>query len=639
MSETKEQPGRAIAAQPRKEDHKPLREVTKVSDLFTNAEFLNRMSKAVPSIITPTMMLSSLAASVRKSPDLAQCSVADVAGKALMLAQAALPPDTPLQLSHLIPFKDQVWNPQTRKREPVMVCQAIIGYHGLLDLAYRSGRVSAVIGRAAWRDEVDARLFEFEFGTEEHLRHIPGNAAHDLSPQAQAAGRADWPMYAYAQATLSDNKVRPFEVWPWHKVAAIRDASPAYRYAKYQLEEALKAGRTAPAGFLRAPWVAFAEQMGAKTMVKRLLNWLPRSVEYAALAALDDAQDRRPIDMGMIIDSTDYVSAAADAAEISGDPSAAYGMRDQPGEDPEQSQPEPPASPPAKATPRQRAPTRATPVQQEGPPDTDYVPPGDASPPANDAAERPAPTALRAVPTEPPPAPAFDAWLLDENGEPVGDEPLINRLHFARQLEEQWAKSTNKDRLLEQNADAIADASTDRMAAALIASMRQQPEAPPAAEPEPVVIELKGDRGKPNHGVYLKEFTAAARALTEATYLPFVAANLPTLKSIPPSTRALCAKELVQRAEALGFDPPSMLRDGLKGEDADAAYQRDATAVAARIAELQDCTTAFAVRQWKEGAVFRSFAGRLQAEGKADLLKRLETAYHEKAAQFGNGAT
>ena len=96
MSETRK-PTTPVA--PRREDSRPLREVAKLGDLFSNAEFLRRMQNAVPSIITPTMMLSSLAGSLRKSPDLAQCSVADVAGKALLLAQAGLPPDTPLQLA------------------------------------------------------------------------------------------------------------------------------------------------------------------------------------------------------------------------------------------------------------------------------------------------------------------------------------------------------------------------------------------------------------------------------------------------------------------------------------------------------------------------------------------------------------
>ena len=652
---TTEQPRQQVAA-PTKASSTPLREVATVGALFTNAEFLKRINNAVPNIITPQMMLASLAGSLRKSPDLARCSVADVAGKALMLAQVALPPDTPLQLAHLIPFKDKVWNPQTRKREETMVCQVVLGYHGLLDLAYRSGKVGSVIGRVAWRDEVDSRMFSFEFGTDEHLRHIPSSAEHDMSPQAQAAGTAELPAFAYAQAAMVDGKQRPFEVWPMQKVLAIRNASPAFRYAVYALEEAKKAGRGLPGGFAKAPWVAFLEKMAAKTVAKQLLNWLPRSVEYATIAALDDMQDRRAIDLGPIIDANDYVSAAADAAEMSGDPSTAFGMRGEGEEgEPEQTdqgqqtqtgqqtngaqqtaqQTQQPAQtkPPAKP----KATTRAATKQQDAP----QGDPRPEPPPVGDEVTKPS-QAAPSTPAATAPS-AFEAWLLDAEGETV--ELYTDALAWARAYETAWTEASNKIGMREQNADAIEDASAaDQRAAAILAAIAT--DEPPAetakqADPDPDKAEdrtvyLAIERGKPNHAQYLKDFRAAVSKLTVNTYLDFVAANFSILHTIPMSTRSLCVKVLVEQAGKCGLEKPPRLADLLSPsrEDDAAALDRDVRAVDERIKELKACATKFDAEQWAAGMVMKAFGQRLRDEGKNELVTRLNTAFTEKMAEF-----
>ena len=564
MSETTERPRQQVAA-PTKEQSRPLRELTKVGELFTNAEFINRINKAVPSIITPTMMLSTIAASVRRSPLLLECSVQDLAGKALMLAQAALPPDTPMQLAHLIPFKDKVWNPRTRQREEVVTCQVVIGYHGLLDLAYRSGKVAAVIGRVAWRDEVDSRMFDFEFGTEEHLRHVPSGRDHDVSPKAQADGTAELPAFAYAQATMTAGGIRPFEVWPMQKVLSIRNATPAYRYATFLLEELKKNSRPPPAGYVKAPWVAFLEKMAAKTVAKQLLNWLPRSIEYATIAALDDLQERRPIDLGPIIDSTDYVAAAADAAETSGDPGATFGMHETEDE---------PVDKGAAQQPKQQRASRATqqpkpePTQDNGPPAGQFAPPvGDDSPPAQPAtasdqspqsgAQRAPEGDARTPSGETAPPPFAGQWLLDENGEPIGDDPIEDPLDYVRKLEERWQASSNREGLVQQNADGMEEASRASLqAAGIIATL---------SAPASLKIEIATERGgKPNLGQYMRDFRAAVIGLTMADYGDFIAENLPTMHATPLTTRSLLIKALVEHADKLGIPRPPTLSEAMK---------------------------------------------------------------------------
>lgn len=680
MSQTQQQPTqqRAVTA-PKKEDSTPLREVQTIGGLFSNEEFKTRMKNALPKAIPMTMMLSSLAGALRKSPLLGECSVPDVAGKVLMLAQVGLPPDTPLQLAHLIPFKETYY--EKREKKERMVCQVVLGYHGLLDLAYRSGKVINVNGRTAWRDEVEAGMFSYQFGTDEKIRHIQSDRQHDCSPQAQANGTAEFPAYAYAIAGMADSSIRPFDVWPMSKVLAIRDASPAYRFAAYQLEENKKKGWSVPQGFLKAPWVAHLEAMAAKTMAKRVLNWLPRSVEYAIMSTLDDMQDRQPIDMGPVIESTDYVSAAADAAEISGDPGATFGVRGEPEDEGQgstggqqqtatagttgQQQPATEQTGRAATTRPARAATKkAAAAADSGPPagnggDPGWQPPGvaqaggnttgaatagaagGASSPAASAPSQPAPAGDDAPSSAG--ASDFDGWLLDEQGEPIGDDPFTDPIAFARSLEEAWASSANKARILAENADAMQAASAASQPAAKIIASLQEPEtsAEAAAEEavEPETVELKAERGKVLEKDYIVAFRQAVQRQTADSLLAFVANNRPNLMRLPPSSRNVCLSSISKRADDLGMQRPN-LGDMVSApaekpaDETERQYELDRQATAQRIAELRDCKALHEVKQWAEGPIMQAFGRRLKAEGKTDLVDQLNAAYNGKIAEF-----
>ena len=573
MSETRKPPA---AVAPRREDSRPLKEVAKLGDLFSNAEFLRRMQNAVPSVITPTMMLSSLAGSLRKSPELGQCSVADVAGKILLLAQAGLPPDTPLQLAHLIPFKEKRWNPATRQQEEHYVCQMVLGYHGLLDLAFRSGKIASVIGHVAWRDEVDARAFQYEFGTEEHLRHTPLGNFHDISPEAQAAGTAEFPAFAYAVATLVEGKAKPFEVMPWPLVARIRDTTPAYRFARFVLEDAQKQGRRPPPGFLKAPWVAFVEKMAAKTVAKQLLNWLPRSVEYASIAALDDMQDRRPVDLGPIIDSSDYVAAAMDAAEASGDAGATFGTREQAGTQ-QQRAPESEPRQPERQPARQAAPQHQTRPRQERQQPTQAEPqPGRwGAPEGQQSGQEEPPPAAGAVggerggadPDAPPPAltaaaePAdFEAYLLDEQGQ-IAADAIADPVQFALAVADFAARAADDEEwdataFLENNADAMQIAREMSPGAEEILDRLETGLASRGAAEDFPRFTVMEDRGRKDWTGFIRNVKVAVAGLDVATLHPWTAHHLPLLADAPATPRIQFAAEVSARAAQLQCIPP-----------------------------------------------------------------------------------
>ena len=97
------------------------------------------------------------------------------------------------------------------------------------------------------------QIIEFEWGTEEKLRHIPGQSRGDITH-----------FYAYAQ--LKDGGVQ-FDVLTKFDVDGIMTKTQSK--GNY------------------GPWKDHYEQMGRKTMVRRLFNYLPVSIEMAEAASLD----------------------------------------------------------------------------------------------------------------------------------------------------------------------------------------------------------------------------------------------------------------------------------------------------------------------------------------------------------------
>lgn len=129
----------------------------------------------------------------------------------------------------------------------------ILGYRGMVELAYRSNKVRRVSAAVA-REGDD---FEFRYGTRAFLDHAP----------AGAPGERPW-VAVYAVAELT-NGGKPFVVMYPEEVAAIRQKSQLGR--KNQ-----------------GPWATDTEAMWRKTAVRQLQRWLPQTVESARGASLDE---------------------------------------------------------------------------------------------------------------------------------------------------------------------------------------------------------------------------------------------------------------------------------------------------------------------------------------------------------------
>ena len=174
---------------------------------------------------------------VRQNPKLAECSVPSLLGSLMTVAQLGLEPGV-LGQCYLIPFK----NTKLGTTE----CQLQLGYKGMIELLRRTGQLSDIYAYPVYSNDE----FTIEYGLERKLTHKP--AFNNPQGRGLIVG-------FYSVAILKDG-TRAFEYMTSEEVKAHEEK---YRKGKFKNDI----------------WVKNYEEMAMKTVTKKMLKWLPISVE------------------------------------------------------------------------------------------------------------------------------------------------------------------------------------------------------------------------------------------------------------------------------------------------------------------------------------------------------------------------
>lgn len=205
-------------------------------------ELKPQIAMALPKHITADRMLRVAITALRKTPKLQQCNQLSLFGSILTCAQLGLETNDPRGLAYLVPYGQE--------------CQVIIGYRGLIDLAMRSGMVENISGHPVFERD----LFEFEYGFEAKLRHVPYNGDED--PGLLKC--------AYAVATLKGGS-KQFVVVSKHGIEKARMSSQSGKKNE-------------------GPWKDWLPEMATKTAIRRLAKFIPQSIEFAYAIEVDEAK-------------------------------------------------------------------------------------------------------------------------------------------------------------------------------------------------------------------------------------------------------------------------------------------------------------------------------------------------------------
>ena len=221
------------------------------------------VKRALPSVITPERFSRIVLSAISNNPELQKCTPQSFLAAMMNAAQLGLQPNMPTGEAYLIPYKNK----------GQLECQFQIGYRGLLALAYRSGQVKTVYAEVVHENDE----FSYELGLNPQLEHRPAD---------KDRGEIT---YFYAVFKLVNGG-------EGFTVMSKADMDAHMR----------KFSKAAQAGF--SPWQTNYEEMGKKTVIKRLLKMVPLSSDIQMNIAQDETiKSKIDADMSLINDEVENV--------------------------------------------------------------------------------------------------------------------------------------------------------------------------------------------------------------------------------------------------------------------------------------------------------------------------------------------
>lgn len=204
---------------------------------------------AMPKGAEATQLIRDAMTAIRQTPKLQQCEPQSVLGSLMTCAQLGLRPGV-LGHAWVLPFWDY--------KDRVNKAQLVIGYQGLVDLAYRSGQIASLSARTIFENDA----YTVEYGLEEKLVHTP-----------LMNGSRGNPVAYYAVVRLANGG----------STFIVISHDEMLQYREDHATAKTKEGR------IVGPWRDNFEGMAHKTCLRQLSKYMPKSTDMALAIANDGA--------------------------------------------------------------------------------------------------------------------------------------------------------------------------------------------------------------------------------------------------------------------------------------------------------------------------------------------------------------
>jgi len=212
--------------------------------------FLSQCKAALKGTNVNLDYFQSCMLSAVKDPSLLECDPVSILLAGIEAARYGLVVDGVLGHAYLVPH----WNKRKGRKEATF----IPGYKGLIQIAYKGGKVVAINGHVVF----DGDEFEVEYGLNESLTHKPKFKTRAI-------------LGAYTTAETNTGR-KIFRYMPIEDIEKIRQKSP---------------GKDSPA------WTGSYDAMCIKTTMRALFRWLPVSDDAIRLASRgEDGDDPREVE-------------------------------------------------------------------------------------------------------------------------------------------------------------------------------------------------------------------------------------------------------------------------------------------------------------------------------------------------------
>lgn len=204
-----------------------------------------QLAAALPKHMHPDRMIRLACTEFAKNPLLQKCTPVSVFGAIIQASQLGLEIGV-LGQAYLVPYRNNKQN--------TYEAQFIPGYKGLISLARRSGEVTSIETHIVYERDT----FELTLGVESNIKHVPY-----LEGDRGAA------KLVYGVAKFRDGGYH----MEWMTMADVN-----------KIRARSKASQS-------GPWVTDYEQMVRKTLIRRMANYLPMSIELQNALTVSDAVD------------------------------------------------------------------------------------------------------------------------------------------------------------------------------------------------------------------------------------------------------------------------------------------------------------------------------------------------------------
>lgn len=228
----------------------------------------------LPAHMNPDRLIKIAITAAAKNPRILDCDRESVMLSIMQAAELGLEPGGALGEGYLVPYGK--------------TCQFIPGYRGMISLARRSGQIVSIEAHAVF----EADEFLVEFGLDPKLVHKP---------------------------TM---KAERGNVIAFYAVAKIVGGGIQYDYMTKADVDAIRSRSKASGS---GPWVTDYNEMGKKTVIRRLFKVLPVSVELCRALELHAESEAGEFDASLEVlqaDAERVASAQEIAAQVAGERAA-----------------------------------------------------------------------------------------------------------------------------------------------------------------------------------------------------------------------------------------------------------------------------------------------------------------------------
>lgn len=215
---------------------------------LTIAQLIDRqrseIARALPQHMDADRLARIATTVIKTTPKLMECSAPSLLGALMLSAQTGLEPG-PLGHVYFVP----------RRNRGQMECQWQLGYRGIIELARRSGNLKSIEAREVCAND----HFTFRYGLDEKLEHEP-----------------------YMDGDRGD-------IVAFWGLAQFVDGG---HYFLVMSKADVDAARARSASGQNGPWVTDYAAMGRKTVIRRMMPFLPLASEQASVLARDEGITR-----------------------------------------------------------------------------------------------------------------------------------------------------------------------------------------------------------------------------------------------------------------------------------------------------------------------------------------------------------